>query len=74
MQEFIMGTMAAPTVYVFMWMIIFGGAGLRSGAGYSGLEFSFAVWKITKYDEIISYFAQCSAKVKPVISNKETRR
>jgi hypothetical protein len=28
-QEFIMGTMAAPTVYVFMWMIIFGGAGLR---------------------------------------------
>ena len=24
-----MGTMAAPTVYVFMWMIIFGGAGLR---------------------------------------------
>lgn len=28
-KEFIMGTMAAPTVYVFMWMIIFGGAGLR---------------------------------------------
>jgi choline-glycine betaine transporter len=30
MQEFIIGTMAAPTIYVFMWMIIFGGAGLRS--------------------------------------------
>jgi len=28
-KEFIAGTMAAPVIYVFMWMIIFGGAGLR---------------------------------------------
>jgi len=28
-REFIAGTMAAPVVYVFMWLIIFGGAGLR---------------------------------------------
>jgi len=28
-KEFITGTMAAPVIYVFMWMIIFGGAGLR---------------------------------------------
>merc|ERR1719244_750375 len=28
-RQFITGTMAAPVVYVFMWMIIFGGAGLR---------------------------------------------
>eukprot|EP00088_Acartia_fossae_P056450 TRINITY_DN6574_c0_g1_i10.p1 TRINITY_DN6574_c0_g1~~TRINITY_DN6574_c0_g1_i10.p1 ORF type:complete len:871 (-),score=132.30 TRINITY_DN6574_c0_g1_i10:960-3572(-) len=28
-KEFIFGTMAAPTVYVFMWLIIFGGVGLR---------------------------------------------
>ena len=37
-KEFIAGTMAAPVVYVFMWMIIFGGSGLRmereaAGAG-----------------------------------------
>ena len=37
-KEFIGGTMAAPVVYVFMWMIIFGGSGLRmereaAGAG-----------------------------------------
>jgi len=28
-KEFIAGTMVAPTVYVFMWMIIFGGLGIR---------------------------------------------
>ena len=28
-KEFIAGTMAAPIIYVFMWMIIFGGSGLR---------------------------------------------
>jgi len=28
-KEFIAGTMAAPSVYVFMWLVIFGGAGLR---------------------------------------------
>jgi choline-glycine betaine transporter len=28
-KEFIFGTMAAPTVYVFMWLIVFGGVGLR---------------------------------------------
>jgi len=28
-KEFIFGTMAAPTVYVFMWLILFGGVGLR---------------------------------------------
>merc|ERR1719376_672559 len=28
-KEFIAGTMAAPVIYVFMWMIIFGGSGLR---------------------------------------------
>ena len=37
-KEFIAGTMAAPVIYVFMWMIIFGGSGLRmereaAGAG-----------------------------------------
>ena len=37
-KEFIMGTMAAPVVYVFMWLVIFGGSGLRmereaAGAG-----------------------------------------
>ena len=37
-KEFIGGTMAAPVVYVFMWMIIFGGSGVRmereaAGAG-----------------------------------------
>jgi len=28
-KEVITGTMAAPVIYVFMWLIIFGGAGLR---------------------------------------------
>ena len=28
-REFIAGTMAAPVVYVFMWLVIFGGAGMR---------------------------------------------
>merc|ERR1719508_345621 len=28
-KQFIAGTMAAPVIYCFMWMIIFGGAGLR---------------------------------------------
>merc|ERR1719154_54839 len=28
-KEFIAGTMAAPVIYCFMWMIIFGGAGLK---------------------------------------------
>ena len=37
-REFITGTMAAPVVYVFMWLVIFGGSGLRmereaAGAG-----------------------------------------
>ena len=28
-KNFIAGTMVAPVVYVFLWMTIFGGAGLR---------------------------------------------
>ena len=37
-KNFIAGTMIAPVVYVFLWMTIFGGAGLRmereaAGAG-----------------------------------------
>jgi len=28
-KEFIGGTMAAPALYVFMWMVVFGGSGLR---------------------------------------------
>ena len=37
-KEFIAGTMAAPVVYTFLWLVIFGGSGLRmereaAGAG-----------------------------------------
>ena len=37
-QNFIAGTMVAPVVYVFLWMTIFGGAGIRMEREAAGAD------------------------------------
>ena len=67
-KNFIAGTMLAPVLYVFLWMTIFGGSGLRmereaAGAGLCCHNLNMTELETVTVDMAIRWVVMVSARV-----------